>query len=378
MRAQNDPELRMFEELVLDFAAKELVDNREENDHYPFGPLFEDVLRKAGEVGFFSVTMPEELDGADRGTGALCMLLEQLCRFDASLAGVIFTDTLAKEVVYGSRGFVSLKELVDRAAGYGDFLVAFQAYEDPAESTGLVAGKKDGDTYTLAGSAAYVVLGGLAANALLPARTAGGDGYSFFLVDLSGERVGRSDPVLSLGLHACPAVDLVLDAAEGRLVGEEGQGATCFERAVDRMCAAAAAMSLGLMKASFEEALAYAGQRRQGGREIVNWSEVRRILAGMAVKSKAAELALAEACRASEENGPTRGLDARAAALHIGRMACEVTADGIQLLGGNGYMEDYHQEKRFRDAEQIQSLLGMAPMRELELIGRVVDGEQLF
>jgi alkylation response protein AidB-like acyl-CoA dehydrogenase len=127
-----------------------------------------------------------------------------------------------------------------------------------------------------------------------------------------------------------------------------------------------------------DEALAYASQRRQGGREIVNWTEVRRMLAGMALKAKAADMLLSEACRAAEEGEPGWRLGTRAAALHVQRMACDLTTDGIQLLGGNGYMEDYGQEKRFRDAEQIRSLLGLVPMRELDFIRRVVDGEPLY
>lgn len=378
MRAPMDVETRLFEELVLDFAAKELVGNREENDRYPFGPLFEDVLRKARAVGFFSVTLPEELDGAARGMTDLAILLEGICRFDASLGGVIFTDTLAKELLYRSRGFVLLSDLLPRVEDYRGFLFAFPAYRHPAEIICLEAEEKDEGLYSLSGTAEYVVLGGLAAHAVLPARVAGSDGYSFFLVDLPGEGVESSPPVLSLGLHACPSVDLVLSGAEGALVGEEGEGGIYFERAADRMYAAAAAMALGVMKGSFDTALEYTRQRRQGGREIVNWSEVRRILAGMAVKAKAADMLVSEVCRAVDGNEPGWRLGARAAALHVQRAACEVTTDGIQLLGGNGYMEEYGQEKRFRDAEQIQSLLGSAALRDLDFIGKVVDGEELF
>ena len=55
-----------------------------------------------------------------------------------------------------------------------------------------------------------------------------------------------------------------------------------------------------------------------------------------------------------------------------------MTEDGIQVLGGNGYMEDYGQEKRFRDARQAQTLLGLVPRRKLEYVRRVVDGESEY
>ena len=65
----------------------------------------------------------------------------------------------------------------------------------------------------------------------------------------------------------------------------------------------------------------------------------------------------------------------RAEAVAVLDLACEVAADGIQLLGGNGYMADYHQEKRFRDAVQAQSFLGMQDMKRQEYAGLLVrDG----
>jgi alkylation response protein AidB-like acyl-CoA dehydrogenase len=144
------------------------------------------------------------------------------------------------------------------------------------------------------------------------------------------------------------------------------------------MNAACAAMSLGVMKGSFEEAVAYAKERQQGGREIVNWSEVRRMLARMAVKMKAADMIVAELCRSAEGNEPGWEMGSRVAALFAGEASVELTRDGIQVLGGNGYMEDYGQEKRFRDAGQIRSLMGLAPIRELKLMESYLAGEPLY
>jgi alkylation response protein AidB-like acyl-CoA dehydrogenase len=376
MRSRTDSELGVFERTVLDFASRELLENRQESDRFPFGPLFEDVLDKARAVGFFSATMPEELGGSGLDVTRLCLMLDDICRIDASLAGIIFTDTLAREVVYRSGGSEQVGDQPAGSGAYGDLLLAFQSHSDPSECKGLSVSVGDG-AYLLSGKADYVVLGGMAGGAVLPARTGVG-GFSFFIVDLSGPGVTAGEPVLSLGLHACPAVDLSLDGARGRMVGEEGHGATYFENVSGRMHAAAAAMSLGVMKGSFEEALSYAREREQGGRRIVDWSEVRRMLARMAATVKVADMLVNDACRAAAEEEPGWELGARAAALFNGRVACELTGDGVQVLGGNGYMEDYGQEKRFRDAAHIRSLLGMAPVREIELLGRVLEGEPLY
>ncbi len=377
MRTRTDSELGIFEQSVLDFASRELLEKRQENDRCGFGPLFEGVLKKAGSIGFFSVTLPEELDGSAMSVSALCLLLDDLCRFDASLAGIIFADTLAKELVYQSGDFPALCKLAPEPGLDGFTLFACQSHHDPAECIGLKAVREGDGTYLLSGKADFVVLGGIAPVAVLPAPAGAGD-YSLFLVDLTGAGVNRSEPIMSLGLHACPAVDIDLELARGLLVGDECRGRSYFEAVSGKMHAAAAAMYLGIVKGSFEEGLSYAGEREQGGRRIVNWTEVRRMLARMAVKVKAADMIVSEACRAADEDEPGWELGAMAAALLIGEMACDITSDGIQVLGGNGYMEDFGQEKRFRDAQHVRSLLGMAPMRELEFITKVVDGEQLY
>lgn len=377
MASQMDSELGMFEQTVLDFASKELADDRQTNDRFPFGPLFSDILKKARAVGFFSVTLPEELDGCDMSVTELCVLLRSLSRTDASLAAVIFADTFAKEIVYRSRGFLQLKEVLARVSEFDGSLFAFPSHSDPGQRPAVEALILGDGEFALSGTAEYVVLGGLARTAVLAAST-GGDGYSFFIVDLAGPGVEVGAPVESLGLHACPAVDITLEEARGTLVGDEGEGPVYLARVAGRMNAAAAAMSVGVMMGSFEEAVAYARGRQQGGREIVNWTEVRRMLARMAVKAKTADMALAEACHAAEDNLPGWEMGAQAVALFAGEASVEVTTDGIQVLGGNGYMEDYGQEKRFRDASQIRSLVGLAPMRELRLMGQVLDGDPLY
>ncbi len=220
-------------------------------------------------------------------------------------------------------------------------------------------------------------MGGLAGHAMLPARLQNGKDYAFFLIDLADKGITKSDPVFSLGLHACPAVDLKMAGVKGTLIGQEKEGTKYFNEASDRMHAAVAAMQCGIMKGSFQEALSYSQERFQGGCEIINWSGLRMMLAQMAVQVKVAEMVVSEAALAVEQQEPDWNISTRAAALHLSDLACKLTTDGIQILGGYGYMKDYGQEKRFRDAKQVQALLGLAPMRKLGLISAIVK-KQVF
>ncbi len=359
-------ELKSFEDLAVNFANKELDKRREQSDKYPFVPFENTVLAKAHELGFFGITLPEDLGGIGQGISTLCVVLESICRSDASLGAIIFTNALAQEIILRSGSGDLLRELTSQGA-----LIAFPAYSNPQEHKDLPLAAKGKKGYTLSGSADYVVLAPIAAHALIPAKISGQEGYSFFLVNLSGPKVNQSDPVFSLGVHACPVADLALDGAEAMLVGHEGKGAVCFGEAVGIMYAAAAAISLGIMRGSFDYALAYSNEREQGGWPIVNWSMIKTILADMAIQTKIADMAVSQACSAVENKIAGWDVYAKTAALHVQDAACQVTTDGIQVLGGYGYMKDYGQEKRFRDAQQIKTLLGLAPLRKVELLDQM-------
>jgi alkylation response protein AidB-like acyl-CoA dehydrogenase len=375
MKTMQDAELVMLDQMAADFAARELVEAREDHDRYPFLPIFEDVLVKANEVGFFTLLLPEDLGGGGQGITALCLILDDICRSDASLGGIIFTTALAQEIILKAKGEALLGGAASGDHSYREALLAYPSFDKPGETGDLPRAEAKGKKFILTGSMEYAVLAGLANRAVLPARIKGDEGYSFFMVNLASPGVSVSDPVFSLGLHACPACDLELDGVEADLLGQAGQGAAYFDGATDKMFLAAAAMSAGVTKGSFTEAFEYSQQRYQGGWEIVNWSEVRMLLSSLAMKCKVADMIISEGCRAAEADEAGWRLGSRAAAVQIAEMACEATTDGIQLLGGNGYMKDYGQEKRFRDAKQIQSLLGLTPMKRLDYIGRIRGGE---
>lgn len=367
-------ELKSFEDLAHSFAAKELAAGREEHDRYPFGPFFESVVSKAHEVGLLGATLPEECGGIGQGISALCIILEHICAADASLGGIIFTNALSQEIILTAGNKDMLAHVISDAADAKASLIACPSFANPSETGIILDAVKAKDTYTLNGTIEYVVLGGIAGHALIPAKIKGQAGYSFFLINLNDKGVTKSQPVFSLGLHACPAVDINLAGVEGRLIGKEGEGAKYFDPASDRMHAAVAAIQCGIMKGSFQEALDYSQQRCQGGKEIIKWSGLRMMLGQMAVQVKVAEMLVSEAAMAVENQEKQWNLCTRAAAIHLSEQACKLTTDGIQILGGNGYMKDYGQEKRFRDAKHVQSFLGLAPMKKLGIMKAIVNG----
>ena len=372
MIANNNKELKLLGKAATEFARKELAPGREENDKFPFGPFFDSVLEKAYSLDFFHAILPENYGGIGQGISALCIVLENICREDSSLGGIILTTCAAHEILLAAGSDELLKKLTEKKEQVNDFLMAVPVFTDPSDILSSVKAENKGEHYLLSGLQEYLVLGGMAGHALIPATIAGSDGFSFFLVNLKEEGIETSKPVYSLGLHACPAVDVSFKNVPANLVGKAGEGKLYFDRMTARLSVASAAMALGMMKGSFKEALGYAQKRSQGGREIFNWSEVRMMLASMAIDMKNAELTVSRACQALDGNEPGWDTVSIAAAIKIQEMACNLTTDGIQVMGGAGYMKDFGQEKRFRDAKHIQALFGMTPRKKLKYFESII------
>lgn len=366
-----EKELKLIIQAAREFSVKQLAPEREENDKYPFGSFFSHVVEKAFDLDLFHLLLPGEFDGLDLGLTALSAVLENLCREDSSLAGIIFTTVAAQEILRLAGAEKELKKISNRGA-WADFLLAMPVFDNPSEVNRFAAVRSENERYFLSGRIDYLVLGNLAAHALIPAKAGASSGYGYFLLDLKANGIKLSEPVLSLGLHACPAVDLELNQAPALLIGEMGAGERYFTQMADRMHVAAAAMALGIMKGSFKEALDYAKNREQGGQEIINWSEVKMMLADMAVQISTAEMIVAQAAQSADEQTAKWQARSRAAALHVQQMACELTTNGIQIMGGVGYMKDFGQEKRFRDAKHLQALLGMAPLKKLAFLQNMI------
>ena len=130
---------------------------------------------------------------------------------------------------------------------------------------------------------------------------ASGRHTSFFPVDLDDQNVKKSEPVFTLGLHACPAVDETFPHAPARPIGEENAGRQYFEKVSPEMNAAAAAMNAGILRGVYNEAVAYSQNREQGGRPIINWSEIGMMLASILVKADVAAMCVCQSCLELEQ-----------------------------------------------------------------------------
>lgn len=384
-------ELQALNDMAQRFARKELQAHTQEHE-YPYARDIAGVLQVAGDTGLFGLNLPEACGGSGLDVSALAGVVQQVSAVDAGVAAMLFTNAAALEIIATAAGGDAAcdteRDAVIRACllANGSLPLAFPSYTAPEEMTCLAVsgGAEDGqgvgngnDGARLSGRLPFLALGGVARYAVVPGARQPGSGFSWYLLDLHAAGVALPEPVLILGLQACQVVDVTLRDVPAWRIGADGTGRQLFHRMQARLSLPAVAMAVGLMEGSFNTALDYAGQRFQGGRHLVDWSGIRMKLADMAIRLDVARCCLS-GLLATWSTG-TAGNAACAAAIHAGELACNVASEGIQVLGGNGYMKDYGQEKRLRDARQARCLLGMNGLKKMHHIDTIIEtctGEQ--
>lgn len=365
----NSKESEPLRELARSFAARELAKNVRRYDRHPYEPFPTSLVERAHDAGLLGIVLPADAGGAGVGIDAVCAILEEVSRTDASFAALLLTHASAQMTALAIPGGPQAPGVAEGVLCTRGDVLAFPVYMHPLRSRDtLPKALAAASGCTVTGRLEMVSLGGIAGRAVVPAMSL--DGVSFFLIDLAQERIRRSETVITLGMHACPCVDLDLDAAAAEPMTHVAPGEPEVERLYAKLSLGSAALASGIMEGAYETALSYAQERFQGGRRIIDWSEVAMILADMLVKVRAAQLCVAACCRLFEEApGDAASLEhAHATAAHVHAMAADVVENGIQVLGGYGYMKDFGQEKRYRDAHQAASLFGNGPLARLALL----------
>ena len=234
-------ERQAFADLAKDFSIKKLVEQREDNDRYPFGSLFDEAIRDAGMVGFYGINLPVDYGGVGMNAVMIAAILEKLAEVDASMAGVVITNAAALEIINIAAERTGSQSIYQDTGKFGTVPLAFQTYAGPKETEMPVT---DDSGTALTGQVPYLVLGDIAEFAVIPARHRDREGFSYYLADLAGSRVGKSGTVMSLGMHACPAIDMTLDNAPAVLIGTRGNGNEYFDIMRSRLSVCSAAVSL--------------------------------------------------------------------------------------------------------------------------------------
>jgi alkylation response protein AidB-like acyl-CoA dehydrogenase len=324
-----------------------------------------DKFRLLGKSGLLGLPYPEQWGGSALSYEVYLQVLEELATAWLTVAVGLSVHTLAcyPLAAYGTdeQRAALLPDLLA-----GDLLGGYALSEPEAGSDAAALrtrAVRDGDSYLVTGTKAWITHAGVADFYLLMVRTSdedGGRGISALLADAATPGLEPGPLEHKMGLTGSPTAQLRLDGARvpvSRLMGAEGDGLKIALDALNSGRLGIAACAVGLAQAALDEAVGYARQRTQFGRPIIDFQGLEFLLADMAAGVESARATYLEAARRRDRGLPFRR-QASIAKLVATDMAMQVTTDAVQVLGGAGYTRDFPVERYMREAKVPQIFEG--------------------
>jgi len=371
-------EQRQVRDLCRDFAEKELKPNARKWDADHVFPG--DAVKKVAEMGLLGVAVPSEWGGAGMDNVCYALAMEEISRGCAG-TGVIMSvnNSLYCDPVMKFGTDEQKKEFLAPFAR-GEKLGAFaltepQSGSDAAEMRTLAVRK--GDSYVLAGSKNFITNGPQADVVLVFAMTDREKrhrGISAFLVPATAPGFSRGKPDDKVGIRASASCTIFFEEcvvpAKCRL-GQEGEGFKIAMATLDGGRIGIAGQALGIARAGFEEAVAYAKERKAFGQPIANFQAIQFMLADMATEIDAARLLVWRAATLKDQ-GVRHSAESAMAKLFASEMAERVTSKAIQVHGGYGYIKEYDAERHWRDSRITEIYEGTSEIQRLVISGAVL------
>ncbi|MFR9703417.1 isovaleryl-CoA dehydrogenase [Aeromonas sanarellii] len=380
MHALMDDTLQALTEQVEAFCQKIIAPRAEEIDRSNAFPR--DLWPQMGELGLHGITVAEAYGGVDLGYLAHVLVMEQVSRASASVG-----------LSYGAHSNLCINQIhrhgtPDQKARYLPDLVSGKhvgalAMSEPGAGSDVVAmrlsAEERGDHFLLSGNKMWITNGPDADTFVIYAKTdpaAGPRGISAFIVEKGTPGFTTAQKLDKLGMRGSSTCELVFEACKvpkENLLGPLHGGVRVLMSGLDYERVVLAAGPLGIMQACMDVVLPYVRERKQFGQAIGEFQLVQGKLADMYTRlasSRALVYSVASAC----DKGHTSRKDCAAAILFAAENATQMALDAIQLLGGNGYINDYPTGRLLRDAKLYEIGAGTSEIRRW-LIGRELMGE---
>src|SRR5881227_467483 len=365
----------MLRESVRGFAAERISRRADEIDRSNMFPR--DLWPELGKLGVHGITVEEEWGGAGLGYLEHCVAMEEISRASAAIG-----------LSYGAHSNLCVNQIRrngtdEQKRRYLGKLISGEhvgalAMSEPGAGSDVVSMKtradKRGDRYILNGSKMWITNGPQAEVLVVYAKTdtaAGPRGITAFLIEKDFKGFSTAQKLDKLGMRGSDTSELVFqdcEVPEENVLGEAGRGVNVLMSGLDYERAVLAAGPLGIMQSCLDVVMPYVHERKQFGQPIGSFQLVQGKMADMYTTmnaSRAYVYAVAKAC----DRGETTREDAAGAILYASEKATQCSLDAIQLLGGNGYINDYPTGRLLRDAKLYEIGAGTSEIRRM-LIGR--------
>ncbi len=370
----------MIRDTVQAFARNEIAPLAAEIDRTDVFPR--QLLPKMGELGLLGITVEEEWGGTGLGYLEHVVAMEEISRASASIG-----------LSYGAHSNLCVNQLRrwgndDQKARYlgklvtGEHLGALAMSESGAGSDVVsmkLKAEKKGDQYILNGTKMWITNAPDADTLIVYAKTEpeqGSRGISAFIIERGMAGFSVAQKLDKLGMRGSETGELVFEdcaVPEENLVGPLNGGVGILMSGLDYERAVLSAGPTGIMQSCMDVVLPYVHDRKQFGKPIGEFQLIQGKLADMYVQMNAAKAyvyAVAKAC----DRGETARKDAAGAILYAAETATKLALDAIQILGGNGYINEYPTGRLLRDAKLYEIGAGTSEIRRW-LIGRELFGE---
>ena len=322
-------------------------------------------FRLLGRSGLLGLPYSEEWGGGAVSYEVYLQVLEELARHWLAIGVGVSVHTLSCHAL-ALHGDAAQKErrLPDMIGGelLGAYCLSEPSHgSDAAHLTTRALVGPDG-VYVLDGTKAWITHGGVADFYTVLARTGGpgAGGISAFLADAATPGLSAAPPEHKMGMRSSTTAQVRFEGARvsaDRLLGAEGEGFGIAMEALDSGRLGIAACAVGLTRAALETSVAYARDRVQFGKPIIEHDGVAFLLADMAMRVEVGRAAYLAAARLRDRGLPFT-TQAAAAKLYCTDAAMQSTIDAVQVLGGYGYTTDFPVERYMREAKMLQIVEG--------------------
>ncbi|WP_110707334.1 isovaleryl-CoA dehydrogenase [Salinicola sp. CR57] len=375
-----DDELNMLREQVNAFARDEIAPRAAQIDHDNVFPA--DLWQKFGDMGLLGITVSEEDGGSGMGYLAHCIAMEEISRASASVG-----------LSYGAHANLCVNQIklnatAEQKAKYLPKLISGEhvgalAMSEPGAGSDVVSmslrADRHGDHYVLNGNKMWITNGPDADVLVVYAKTdpeAGAKGITAFLIEKGFAGFSTAQKLDKLGMRGSNTCELVFEDCQvpaENVLGEENRGVRVLMSGLDYERTVLAAGPIGIMQACLDVVVPYVHERKQFGQAIGEFQLIQGKLADMYTTLNACRAylyAVAGAC----DRGRVSRKDAAGVILYCAEKATQMALDAIQLLGGNGYINEYPTGRLLRDAKLYEIGAGTSEIRRM-LIGRELFAE---